>query len=413
MMIQPRALLAVIATLGLLSSHLAAADNSAEIPNSQPRQTLSERLQIHGFASQGAVHTSANRFYGDSPGTSFDVTDIGLNASLRISPRLLLAAQVLSRRAGDMSDGSPKLDFGLADIALAANDRHRFGLRIGRIKNTLGLYNETRDVPFTHPGIFLPQVVYFDKVRNLILSSDGLLVYGDIYQPYGRFSATLATGLPVVDDNVGAAFLSGDFGGQMKTNNNSWLTSLFFTSTTEVLKLGLSGAMVSLKYDPNHGGPFPLEPGTVDLLYWIASAQYNAEHWSLTAEYMAEPIRWRDFGPLRPDRDATAEGYYAQATYQLLPQWQLMLRYEEGFADRDDRNGRMLEQQSFGMIPASTTSARILSLGLRWDINTQWMLRAEYQRHNGSFILSEIENPDFSLHDKHWDLFALQAAFRF
>jgi hypothetical protein len=41
------------------------------------------------------------------------------------------------------------------------------------------------------------------------------------------------------------------------------------------------------------------------------------------------------------------------------------------------------------------------------------MLRAEYQRHNGNFILSEIENPDFQRFDKHWDLFAIQAAFRF
>jgi hypothetical protein len=370
-------------------------------------------VQIHGFVSQAAVQTSANRYYGNSPDTSFDLREIGLNASFRFNPRLLLAAQVLSRRAGDMSDGSPKLDFALADINLVSNARYRFGLRLGRIKNRLGLYNETRDVPFTHPGIFLPQVVYFDKVRNLVLFSDGLLAYADLYRPFGTLSASLTTGRPVVDENVEAAFLVGDLNGQIQADDNSWLASFWFTSANEQLKLGLSGALVDLKYAPKPGGLLPIGPGTVDILYWIASIQYDRERWGLAAEYMSEPLKWRDFGPVRPDRDATAEGYYAQATYRLLPPVQLMLRYEEGFANRFDRDGEQLARQTLGAVPARTASSRILSLGLRWDLNRQWMLRAEYQRHIGNFILSEIENPDFQRFEKHWDAIAVQAAFRF
>ncbi|WPL18655.1 hypothetical protein Thiowin_03735 [Thiorhodovibrio winogradskyi] len=406
MLHQPRTLLASL--LVLTSAALVAEPRGeATIPS------LFERLQIHGFASQAALWTSTNRYYGDSPDGSLGFTEIGINSSLRFSPRLMLAAQILSRRAGDMSDGSPEIDFALADINLVANEGYRAGIQLGRIKNRLGLYNETRDVPFTHPGIFLPQVVYFDKVRNLVLSSDGILLHTDLYQPFGTLSASLATGKPVVDDNVEAAYLTGDFNGSIQSDANSWLAGLWFNSPAEGLKLGLSGAAVSLRYDPRPGGVLPLGPGTIDVLYWIASAQYNAERWSLTAEYMAEPMQWRDFGPVRPDRDATAEGYYAQGTYRLLPNWQLMLRYEEGFADRADRNGRKLEQQSFGAIPALTASSQILSLGLRWDISRQWMLRAEFQRHVGNFILSEIENPDFLGYGKHWDLFAVQAAFRF
>lgn len=394
-------------------SHFLAVLCLALVSGSAISGSLPEQLQIHGFASQAAVQTSANRYYGDSPETSFDLTEIGLTASYRFSPRLLLAGQLLSRRAGDMSNGSPEVDFALADVNFVNNGAYRFGIRLGRIKNRLGLYNETRDVPFTHPGIFLPQVVYFDKVRNLVLSSDGVLAYADLYRDIGTFSATLATGLPVIDENVEAAYLIGDMSGEMETADNSWLMSLWFTSATERLKLGWSGAAVSLKYDPKPGGHLPIGPGTVDILYWIASAQYNSEHWSFSTEYMSEPMQWRGFGPVRPDRDATAEGYYAQATYRPLPDWELMLRYEEGFANRFDRDGRKLAGESRGMVPPKSASSRILSVALRWDLNRQWMLRAEYQRHIGNFILSEIENPDFSRFDKHWDLFAIQAAFRF
>lgn len=398
-----RLLLASLALLLAVSN--AIADRTTE--------ALIDQLQLHGFASQAAIKTTANRFYGDSQDTSLDFTEIGLTASWRLNPRLLLAGQVLSRRAGDMSDGWPKVDFALADIRLSSSDSYRLGLRIGRIKNRLGLYNETRDVPFTHPGIFLPQVVYFDKVRNLILSADGILLYADLYQPFGLFSASLATGAPVVDKNVESAFMFGDLSGDLESDNNSWLASLWYHSQDERLKLGWSGAAISLKFDPGQAGLMPIGAGTVDALYWIASAQYNTERWSFTTEYMSEPIRWRDFGPIRPDRDATAEGYYGQITHRPLPKWQLMLRYEEGFADRADRDGRILEQQSFGLIPTQATSSRILSLGLRWDISRQWMLRADYQRHIGNFILSEIENPNFRRFDKHWELFAVQAAFRF
>lgn len=372
-------------------------------------ETWPGHFQIHGFASQGAVRTSANRFYGDSTETSFDFTDIGLNASWRLSPRLLLAGQVLSRRAGDMSDGWPKLDFALADINLTNDASHRIGLRLGRMKNRLGLYNETRDVPFTHPGIFLPQVVYFDKVRNLILATDGVQLYGELYQPFGILSATLATGQPVIDKNVEAALVVGDIPGQMRSRENSWLASLWLTSPSERIKLGLSGAALALEQD------WALTPATptVDLVYWIASAQYNAANWSLSAEYMGLPGRWRDFQPVRLDRNQTSEGYYAQLTYRPTSAWQLLLRYEEGFADRHDRDGNELEQLSQGLIPGKASSSRILSLGLRWDLSSHWMLRAEYQRHDGNFILSEIENPDFQRFDKHWDLFAIQAAFRF
>lgn len=366
-------------------------------------------VQLHGFASQGAVQTSANRFYGDSPDTSFDFTEIGLNASWRLSPQLLLAGQVLSRRAGDMSDGSPELDFALADITLSSGDTHRAGLRLGRMKNRLGLYNETRDVPFTRPSIFLPQVVYFDKVRNLVLSTDGAQLYADSYQPFGTLSATLATGLPVIDENVEAALLVGDLPGEIEHRENSWLASLWYHSPAERIKLGISGVTMALQQDWNLTPATP----TVDLVYWIASAQYNGPNWTFSAEYMGLPGRWRDYAPARMDRNQTSEGYYGQLTYRLNPPLELMLRYEEGFADRDDRDGSEIQRLTLGMVPSRASASRILSLGLRWDISRQWMLRAEYQRHNGNFILSELENPDFQRFEKHWDLFAVQAAFRF
>jgi len=372
-----------------------------------------DQVQIHGFGSQAAVRTSDNRWFGDSPDTSFDFTELGLNASARLDPRLLLSGQVLFRRAGDMYNGDPVLDYGLADLTLHSSAESRFGVRLGRIKNPLGVYNETRDVPFTHPGIFLPQVVYFDRVRNLVLSTDGGMLYAESYNDFGNLSLTIGTGQAVIDENVEWAYVFGDFAGDMKPNGNTWISSFWYTNPSERLKLGLSGATLSIKFEPD-SMPFPsLGAGKTNIVYWILSAQYNAEKWTLTAEYAREPLQWRGYGPLFPERDVTGEGYYLQGTYRVRPNLELLARYEEGFPDKDDRSGRKREAATGGLLPANFGFSKTFTAGIRWDINPYWMLRAEYAYNDGTFNLSGRENPDFAELARYWSLFSVQVAFRF
>lgn len=371
-----------------------------------------EGLQIHGFASQAAVRTSNNRFFGNSPETSLDFTEIGVNASLPLNPQVLLAGQWLARRAGEMYNGTPALDYALADVTLASSTEQRWGVRLGRIKNPLGIYNETRDVPFTHPGIFLPQVIYYDKVRNLMLSTDGLMFYGESYLgKRGTLSLTVGGGQSVIDENVEWAYLGNDFGGDLDPDGYAGLFRLWYSTPDERLQLGLSGAALSLKFDPDQHSL--LSTGTTELFFWIASFQYDAEDWTLTAEYAGEPIEWRDYGPFSPDREVTAESYYLQGTYRLRPNLGLLLRYEEGYANRNDRDGVQFSALTGGLTPPFANFSKIWTAGLRWDIDRHWMVRAEYQRHHGTFVLSSRENPDPGQWREDWNLFAVQAVFRF
>ncbi|MCF1183008.1 hypothetical protein L0E83_06080 [Marichromatium gracile] len=362
-------------------------------------------LQLHGFASQALVWTSDNRFFGDSPDVSLDFTELGLNGSWRADPRLLLAAQVMIRRAGEMSDATPWLDYALADATLVSAPTHRIGLRMGRIKNPIGLYNETRDVPFTRPGIFLPQVVYFDRVRNMMLASDGLMVYGERYTDLGTFSATLGAGLPLLDANVEWNYLLDDHDGELEPEHPVPLLSLWYADPAERLRLGLSGALMQSRFD--RGSHAEIGPGVLGMRYWLGSIQYNAANWTLAAEYAHILIDWRDFLASGGGRDhhALQTGWYLQATYRLSSALELMLRYEEGDADRH------LGDSQF-RCPSSDHS-RIWAAGLRWDLGSRWMLRLEYQRHHGGLILSSRENsPDESVIED-WDLFAAQLSLRF
>ena len=145
-------------------------------------------LQLHGFLTQGFVKTDANRFFGPSDKGSFQFTEIGLNGSLRPIPDLLLSGQVLARRAGEMYNGSPTIDFALARWDFLDSAQNTAGISIGRLKNPLGLYNRTRDVAHTRPGVFVPETVYFDKVRNLEHASDGAMLHLAHFTDIGQLS---------------------------------------------------------------------------------------------------------------------------------------------------------------------------------------------------------------------------------
>ena len=57
--------------------------------------------------------------------------------------------------------------------------------------------------------------------------------------------------------------------------------------------------------------------------------------------------------------------------------------------------------------------SKIFTTGIRWDVSPDVMVRAEYQRHRGTFVLSSRENPDASEMEPDWDLFALSLSYRF
>lgn len=369
-----------------------------------------ERLQVHGFASLTGVKTSANRFYGDSPNGTLDAAEVGLNASYQLNSRILFAGQVLSRMAGDMYDGTPALDYALVDLTLAETDSHSLGLRLGRLKNPIGLYNETRDVPFTRPSIFLPQVVYFDKVRNLMLSTDGAMFHGELSTVHGRYALTLGSGKPVTDENLEWVFLGDDLPGKLNPQGVSWLGSLWYSTLNERLRLGVSGISTWLGYNPRGQGD--LGPGQTSFTYLILSAQYNTERWTLSSEYARLPLHYRDYGDFFPYRDFDGEGYYLQAAYRLRPQLEVLARYEEGFTDRNLRDGEVLSDQTGGLIPHFDFYDHAWTAGLTWNPTQYMMLRAQYSLHNGTYTLSTRENDPTDL-VKDWDLFALQFAVRF
>lgn len=373
---------------------------AAELPG------LDKTFQVHGFLTQGYVKTTENSFFGDSEDGSLEFRELGINASHRLTPAIMASAQLLSRRAGEMYDGSLDLDFAQLDYAFQMDEWNRAGIILGRSKNPLGLYNDTRDVAATRPGIFMPQAIYWDRVRNMVLSTDGGQVYGDSQFGNHLFRLQLFTGKTPIDENVENTYLGAGFDPKLDQDGITVGGRLLYEWDGGRLKLALSSASLTLE-----GGSNVLPTGTIDIDYRVASAQYNSGPWSLTSEYMQEPLDYSGFGGYMEPADTTVDGYYLQGSYRLREDWELLARYEESHYDKHDKDGTKSSAR-LGPAPHNFFS-KVWTLGLLWEPTEHLMLRTEFSQVEGTIFLSVLENPRPSLNEPNWNLFSILVSYSF
>ncbi len=372
-----------------------------------------EGFQVHGFLSQGYFLTSNhNNLFGESTrGGSLDFTEIGVNASWAPRSDLQLAVQVLSRRAGGAAEGEPELDFGLLDYTVVETPTRRLGVRVGRVRGPFGLYNDTRDVAFTRPSILLPQSIYFDRTRELQISGDGILFYGEGRGAWGNFVLEfLGPFFPRVDNEntEQAVFVVSDRPGDLD-GGVSFLGRLIYETPLRGLRLAVTGGRVVSDYNPGPNDIF--EDGTDTFEPLIFSAQYEAEHWSLTGEYLRRSVEDEGFSPLF-DQDIAGDNYYIQGIYRLDPHWEMVVRYDVFYGNNDDRDGSEFEAATG--LPSHLLFAKDWTVGVRYNVTPSWMLRAEYHNvYGGTLFLFPEDNADLLVLNKKWDIFALLVSYRF
>ena len=375
---------------------------------------LFDDFQIHGFLSQGYFLTSDNRLFGTSDtGGSFDYTEAGLTGSWTPDTNFRMAAQVLFRRAGSGHEHDMELDFGILDYSFFSTADYRLGLRLGRFKVPYGFYNDTRDVLFTRPTILLPQSIYPDATRDLSISADGGLIYGDYRNEWGNVSLEFGVGIPRgINVDTELAILGSDFPGNT-FSRPSYIGQLSYEMDGGKYRMAISSARVDTRYDPQFLPPDDLPAGKDLFTPVIFSGQYNQEKLSLTAEYAIRPVKDTGFGE-ELDRDIIGESYYLQAQYRFNDNLQAILRYDAFYNDRNDKDGKKFEASTQYRYPAHTQFAKDWTIGLRYYFNPSFLVAAEYHYINGTVWIAPLQdNPNPSDLEQRWHLFAIAAGFRF
>lgn len=399
-----RAAVRIVTLTALIAARASDATEWWNDPYSSLGLELPESVQVHGFLSQGYIKTTGNNFFGHSTNMgSLDFREIGLNGSWRPLPNLQFSAQLVSRQAGRTDSGYVRLDFGSLSYNLVSNEENIWGVRLGRVVNPYGLYNDTRDMPFTRPSILLPQSIYFDINRQLSLSSDGIQIFGEHHAEYGDFYLQVNGGFPRTNDpDYQQVIPYGNMDGEM-----SWMGRLMYERDGGNIRLGVTSGNVNTRYEPDIFSP--LKNGALRFQPILFSAQYSGENWTLTSEYALRHTVAEDFGPYLPNRDYWGESYYVQGTYRFAADWEAFLRYDVLCWHQSDCGGKQWEARTGE--PAAMQFGKDVSFGVRWDLTPTIMLRTEYHYVNGAGWVSPLENTDGM--QQHWHLFAASVSFRF
>jgi hypothetical protein len=177
----------------------------------QEFKLFDRKVQIHGFASQGFVYTDQNNWLTmHSSQGSGAFTDFGANTSSQITDRFRVGAQVYDRNLGNLGEWHPSLDWAFADYRF----KPWLGIRGGKVKTVLGLYNDTQDLDFLHTFALLPQSVYPTDLRDSTIAHLGGDVYGDISlkRRFGELTYTAYAGHRNDSIYSGYAYISSAFG---------------------------------------------------------------------------------------------------------------------------------------------------------------------------------------------------------
>jgi len=343
-------------------------------------------VEIHGFVSQGAFKTSVNNYLvRDSVDGSLEFSEAGINFTKTLGDNLRVGIQLFARDLGPIGDYKPQLDWYYLDYRVT----DWLGLRAGRLKLPLGLYNETSDIDSARVPVLLPQSLYPTQNRDYFLAQTGGELYGLLplgeagaldYRAYG---GTIFIDVPSYSaagtTEVSIPYL---YGGRLL-----WRTPL------EGLQAGASAQrlLLDVHYVPSGDVvatyPMPLPSdfeGTVELeapiTIFVASAEYAADDLLLSAEYQREWVRIESSLPEQyPESKTTAEGFYVMASYHVTSWFAPGAYYSVTYPNVEDRRGRDAYQHD-------------LALSFRYDLTEHWLLKLEGHFMSGTAGLNPALN---------------------
>jgi hypothetical protein len=187
-------------------------------------------VQIHSFASQSFLSSNDNSYLTlDTSHGSFGFTDGGVNASSQVTDRFRVGAQGYFRKLGSLNTGQVYLDWAVADYRF----KSWFGMRVGKVKTALGLYNDTQDQDALHTWALLPQSMYPIDLRSATIAHVGGDFYGTIpLRRLGRVAYTAYGGIRPNDPHEGYRYFLRDglpmngYSGPMGGGDVKWTTPL-------------------------------------------------------------------------------------------------------------------------------------------------------------------------------------------
>jgi hypothetical protein len=365
-----------------------------------------QRTNWSAFVSQTAIYSSDYNFLSQSDDSlSFDMWEAGFLASTVVKEKLTFSAQLLGRKVSEASGDDLRVDYAFFSYPFYQTMTDTIGVRLGRIRSSYGLYNETRDMPHTRTGIVMPQSIYFDKTRNSFYSADGIELFG--YRDIGdqRLSAQVFFSKPVADEDetgevapLNPTSLEGD---------RSILAKVSYGSEYDGFRTSFTYYRPEYKVDVTLTiGPNTLEDNDASFYSesMITSLEYNQFDWSLTAEYLRHKFqstfpRLSSIPGQQTKKSGYEEAFYIQGLYRLSERWETYMRYD---SSEWHVNRTLADHEKWHDI----------NIGGSFRPNENWLLRAEVHYIEGLSRLLSRDNKPSQAQDPYWTAAMFQVAYK-
>lgn len=323
-------------------------------------------VQIHGFAAQGFAKSDNNNYLTmDTSSGTFAFTDGGVNATMQVTNRFRIGAQVYVRDIGSLGEWRPTIDWAVADYKI--NDW--LGIRGGKVKTVFGLYNDSQDLAFLHTWAILPQSLYPLDLRSSTIAHLGGDLYGDRPLPKGLGSVgyTVYSGRRFVDKYGGYRNVAEQAGAHMESITGLMAgADVRWNNPTLGLTLGASWLRMPFKGN-----------GTIGALEVPATFRVNSRSAAFYVDYSNRGLhltgeRSRGSGatsitglPGVPIIEQNSIGWYASAAYRISSKLEIGTYHSRFISDTsedwNDPSNHIVDQ---------TITARI-------DIDRHWSVKAE------------------------------------
>jgi hypothetical protein len=368
-------------------------------------------FKTDGVVSIGYVDPTSNYFFGDKPGENSIISENTLKLSYNFENRFAISSQVMFRKAKGFSESGTRIDFLQLDYRNSIWDNSQQTYTIGRFKTQQGFYNKTRDIPFTRPSVLLPQSVYFESLRNFVLSLDGVKFNSNHSFDTSDVTFELGIGKNSIDSNFNNIIFGKTATGNWDSKNNYYSDIKW---ENQQLSLGINYSKVSLDYIPGVGSyqpieingvilPIPLNKGSYVSDIFIFSGQYRLPDWEFTLEHSDFSFDATGFSYPTYQKISKIKGTYLQARYFLSDKLILLARYDV-MKDVSDTKSTV----------KSLTESKDLTLGFTWLFAKQWQLALEYHFLKGILWVPPVTKvaPPSDI-DNSWGMSAIQLSYRF
>lgn len=348
------------------------------------------KTTINGFISGSYIHTTGSEFF------TKGYYEFGLNINHKFNNKLYFSAGAALRNPTEQTfregvNNNLFLDYALLGVNLWSNPKREYNLFLGRIKLPYGLYNQSREIPFTRSSAILPQSIYNEKLRDFTLSADGALFQINQYHDYFSLEANIAAGYPRIDEITKFNFFPEYYPFIDLKPELSYLVSAGITSNDLKYQLKYSYANLNVKSTNIDS--------RLDLITHTISAKHANRKYALTSEFALTDALVKN--GLTSSKNV---GWYIQGEYFINPQLTLLLRYEDFTANPTND---FLETQNY--------NARVLNLRYKPKQLKNVTLDLYYTNSIGLAPLIPFNISTFEplvLKD-HWDAYIVSVSYNF